>query len=202
MAIGLLISWAMVPHHRAHVRGSTKLMPPSFVTSPALPDCDSEKEFPQLIKLPHFKNSWHTQFSCDYYDRDYVAWAMLVFYNEWFKEFGDPTLKVYAALQKTHIDWGEKRKVRTNVYDIEGTLINSAEVWGLYLREGRMWVYAMPGKPLSSTALVHELVHLALEASGAQPDADHEGDEIDGWTRGHTRLIIRVNKILGEKYGI
>ena len=202
MTICLLMSWAAVPHHGGYTKKPTKAMPPSFVTSPAIPDCSPEGAFPQYIKLPHFKDSWHTQFHCDYHDRDYVVWAMLVFYNEWFKQFGDPALKVHAALHNVHIDWGQKTRVVKNVYDINGTLIPSAEVWGLYSGDGVMWVHAAPNKPLSSSALVHELVHLALEADGPGPDADHEGQDIPGWGRKHTELIIRVNKILGEKYGI
>ena len=50
---------------------------------------------------------------------------------------------------------------------------------------------------MSESALIHELVHLAIRAQqGEHGDPDHEGPKYRGWTKAHSRMIIETRQML------
>jgi len=52
---------------------------------------------------------------------------------------------------------------------------------------------------ISSTALIHELIHVVLWQTKGDPDADHEGNLYSGWTFKHSELESLANRKLKEK---
>lgn len=56
-------------------------------------------------------------------------------------------------------------------------------------------------RKLSSTAFIHELVHVMLWRVNNEPDPDHEGDLYEGWTVEHNLFIRDVKLRLREELG-
>ena len=75
-------------------------------------------------------------------------------------------------------------------------MVHDAQVIGLALTPSVLWAHVGDTGNISDTALVHELVHLALWSSVGSPDADHEGRKHRGWARKHTEFILEVNSLL------
>ena len=59
-----------------------------------------------------------------------------------------------------------------------------------------MWIKIRNDPRICKTALIHELVHVALLASEECGGADHEGTQYRGWFRKHTDFIDNVNILL------
>ena len=175
-------------------------MPPIFVTLKDILECDPGGEFPQRTALPFFAEASQVQFSCEYYDPDHVAWVMYIFHEEWEKAFGDHDRTVRGVLNTLEIQWGNETRVEHRIYSINGTFLESAEVSGLMLSPTSAWVSIE--ESLSQTSLIHELVHIALEASCGDADADHEGNVHPCWAAEHTLFITRVNDLLSTKYSL
>jgi len=158
--------------------------------------CKEHGMVPQLVKIPVFENAWQIVESCDEYPAEGTAIAMVFFYYEWRKNFGDPGREVENALKELMVEWSTVRKT-ANAYDIGGEYIQDASVAGLAISKSVVWVKAKPGKLICNTSLVHELVHIAIwaiEKTGG--DADHLGPKYPGWTVDHSALIQKVNNQL------
>jgi hypothetical protein len=171
----------------------------TFITIPEIPACDPERG-EQLIKLPFLKNAWQLQENCELYDRDDTTWALITFYVEWKRTFGDPHHKVKKMINNIVVSWDHNTKTTGPIYTVDGKRKESSEVVGLCNSPTEIWVWVGEGK-ISHTALIHELVHSALWVTTNNPDSDHEGSVHPGWSSNHTSFIKRVNKILGLKYG-
>ncbi|HIK67024.1 MAG TPA: hypothetical protein EYF95_03510 [Flavobacteriales bacterium] len=180
--------------------GVIRAIPPTFITIEQTEDCRQEEPFPQNNPLPYYTHATQTQFSCDFYDKDYVAWTMFVFYELWEKEFGDPEKKVKNALDHLEIQWGEERREVHNVYDINGNFFESSSVSGLVEGPYIVWVWAED--KISNTSLVHELTHIALMHVCGSADPDHEGDKFACWSEEHSSFINDVNLKLSTIYGL
>lgn len=172
------------------------ILPPSYITSPQRPDCDEKGEFPQRVQLVSWENAWQIVESCNLHDRDFVTWTTITFYRVWKKKFGDPEGRVKKALNSAEIMWSSKRRVVEKAYDLDGNLLHKIVVAGLYEGNGKMWVYTSKKEinKLSETALVHELVHLALDAMYGSADPDHTGPKPPLWKSEHTKLITSINR--------
>ncbi len=178
-----------------------RAIPPTFITLDPIPDCDENRGFPQTNPLPGFRNAKHVQFSCDYYEKDHVAWVMYIFYDLWEKEFGDEDESLRAALDNLKIVWGKDAKEVSRVYDMDGNFLEKAVVAGLMESDECIWVWA-EDEDLSETSLVHELVHIALSHTCGDADADHEGLEYPCWDERHTRFIDDINQVLKSTYSL
>ncbi len=190
--------------HRAGIPDepvSIKAIPPTFITLNHIPECMPSAPFPQTNPLPYFKDAEHIQFSCSYYDKDHVAWAMYIFYELWEREFGDTSGKLAAALDNITIVWGEDVKTVQNVYDIDGNFLESATVSGLMMDDSTIWIW-VDGENMSDSSLVHELTHIALRHNCGDADADHEGIKYLCWDSRHSDFIDNVNTVLRETYGL
>jgi hypothetical protein len=173
-------------------------IPPTFITLSPVKSCNPMGSFPQRNPLPYWKYATQTQYTCDVYEKDNIAWSLLIFYELWEAEFGDIGGKVKNALQQLQITWGAESRVVINVYSIQGEFLETAEVTGLVESRHSIWVAA--AADISDTALIHELVHISLIHSCGSADADHEGDEYPCWSPYHSMFIDHVNLILSTKY--
>ena len=126
---------------------------------------------------------------------------MIVFYVHWEKTFGDRNKKVKKALNGLMIEWSNKRRlVKAQGWTTDGRKINKGYINGATLAPGYIWVRVRGDKKVSSSSLVHEMVHVSLWAVDphGRGDADHEGSMYYGWTRKHTELIKKVNNALKQ----
>ena len=89
------------------------------------------------------------------------------------------------------IEWGEKVKVSANGYSLDGKPFKNHNIIGRVMSPSMIWVFKGHTEALSETALIHELVHLAIRAQSdnGHGDPDHEGSKYSGWTIAHTRMI-------------
>jgi hypothetical protein len=180
--------------------GVIRAIPPTFITLADIKDCDPESIFPQANPLPYYTNALQTQFSCEFYEKDYVAWTMYIFYELWEKEFGDPDKKIKDAFNNLEIRWGKERREVHNVYDINGNFFETSSVSGLMESPYIVWVGIE--NDISDTSFVHELVHVALAHTCGSADPDHEGDKFACWSIRHSMFIDDLNKRLKNTYGL
>ena len=179
---------------------TVQALPPTFITLADIPECDESGTFPQKNPLPWWRYATQLQYSCAVYDKDNVAWVMLIFYEFWKDEFGDSDGNVKRALNNLQIVWGKEALEVDNIYSLNGTFIPKARVCGLVKGDYEIWVMSEPR--MSDTALVHELVHIALIHTCGSADPDHEGDGFPCWTAEHSMLIEDINSLLYEKYNL
>jgi|TARA_R110000824_G_scaffold169788_1_gene346956 hypothetical protein len=167
--------------------------------SSKIPDswrCNESATSNQLVKIPVFENAWQVVENCGEYPAEATAIAMIFFYYEWRKTFGDVTGEVESALRELMVEWSTARKT-ASAYDIGGVYIKDASVSGLAISKSVIWVKVRPGKLICNTSLVHELVHIAIwshKKTGG--DADHLGPKYTGWSVDHSMLIQKVNNQL------
>lgn len=178
-----------------------KSIPPTFITLDHIPECIESDPFPQVNPLPYFNSATQTQFSCDFYEKDHLAWVLYIFYELWEREFGDPGDYVKIVLNQISIEWGEEVMTVDRVYDINGNFLETASVTGLVVNDTSIWVW-VEGNNISDTSLVHELTHIALRHTCGDADADHEGVKYSCWYRQHSKFIDSVNTVLREIYGL
>ena len=178
-----------------------RAIPPTFITLDPIAECIPSAPFPQINPLPYFDNGQHVQFSCSVYDKDHVAWSMLIFYELWERKFGDPDGQLMNALNKVTIVWGKDVKTVNNVYDMDGNFLEKATVSGLMKNDTTIWVWA-ESENISDTSLVHELVHIELHHICGDADADHEGELFPCWKAEHSSFIDMVNEVLSYNYGL
>ena len=155
------------------------------------PRCDPSKPFPQLVTIPYFKRASQLIPRCEIYPNHKVAFALTLFYHNWIEEFGDFDLAVKEMVENVMIEWGEKVKVSVNGYHLDGKPIKNHNIIGRVMSPSMIWVFKGHKEALSETALIHELVHLAIRAQlgNGHGDPDHEGSKYSGWTIAHTRMI-------------
>ena len=163
--------------------------------------CNPDKEFPQLIIIPYFEHASQLVPNCKTYPVHKTALALFIFYHQWLEYFEDNNMAVRGMLENVMIEWDlEKRIMKENfkTYDIRG---ESGEgltcIIGLVKSKSMIWVWQGYDHRISESALIHELVHLAIRAkNGEHGDPDHEGLKYRGWTRMHTRMIIETKQMI------
>ena len=175
-------------------------LPPTFITLSEIRDCDKNAQFPQANPLPYWKNAAQIQYTCDIYEKDNVSWTMLIFYDLWKETFGDTNKSVKKALEQLQITWGKDSRVVNNVYTIDGTFHETANVTGLVEDDFKIWVLAEEN--ISDSSFIHELVHIALIHSCGSADPDHEGESFPCWTLHHSLFIDEINIELLDRYGL
>ena len=149
----------------------------------------------QLVKLPNHTNAWQIQETNSWPSTDNVSRALQIFYKHWKQEFGDKDDKVFLALNSIMIEWTDEKSQRALGYSVDGN-INSGTFRGVAISPSYIRIWKNRYNRIASTALIHELVHIALWNTGSsQGDPDHEGNLYEGWTFKHTEFINNLNKI-------
>ena len=158
--------------------------------------CDPEKPFPQMVLIPFFKEASQIVPNCQTYPKHQTALAFFVFYHKWAEYFGDGDYAVRGMLEKVMVQWDTKKKVSKRGFNLEGEPFENRTIIGRVESSTMTWVWQGNNHKISESALIHELVHLALKAKNGNADADHEGSKYRGWTYAHSLMIIEAKQML------
>jgi len=158
--------------------------------------CNPKKEFPQLIAIPYFEEASQLVPNCQTYPVHKTAFAMFIFYHQWLEYFYDHDSAVKDMLQRVMIQWSTKKRIGKRGFNINGEPFRNHKILGVVISENIIWVWQGYHHRISESALIHELVHLALRAKNGHADADHEGSKYAGWTPLHTNMISETKQML------
>tara|TARA_R100000152_G_C6754667_1_gene178378 strand:- start:141 stop:746 length:606 start_codon:yes stop_codon:yes gene_type:complete len=158
--------------------------------------CNPDRPFPQMILIPYFNQATQIVPNCNTYPVHKTALALLVFYHHWLENFGDRDMVVRGMLEKVMIKWGTEKRVSSRGYDLKGKRFKDRNIIGLVEANNIIWVWQGYHHKISESALIHELVHLALRAKNGTADPDHEGFKYRGWTSRHSRMIVQSKRML------
>ena len=158
--------------------------------------CDPNGEFPQMVILPFFENASQIMPNCDTYPKHKTALAFFVFYHKWVEHFGDSDYAVKGVLQRVMVQWDPIKKISKRGYSLDGKPFINRTIVGRVESENIIWVWQGYEHKISRSALIHELVHLALRAKNGTADPDHEGGKYKGWTFSHTLMIQECKQML------
>jgi len=153
-------------------------------------------ETKHIIKLPTLSGAYQIQEDDSFPKPEDVSKVINIFYKHWSIEFGDKNYKVYKTLNTIMIEWREKSK-NGEGFSLTGRSLDGI-IEGVVIAPGYIWVWKGEKNKISSTALIHELIHCAIWSNGTHPDPDHEGNEYKGWTRAHTELLYKINYLLED----
>ena len=159
--------------------------------------CDPTKEFPQLVTIPYFEYASQIVPNCQTYPVHQTAFALFIFYHQWLEHFEDHDMAVRAMLEKVMIQWDTKKRISKKGYDLKGEPYENHKILGVVESSSIIWVWEGYHHRMSESALIHELVHLAIRAKqGEHGDPDHEGPKYRGWTKAHSRMIVETKQML------
>ena len=150
-----------------------------------------------MIIIPFFEQASQIVPSCDLYSKHKTVLALFVFYHKWVEYFGDKNFAVRGMLEKVMIKWDHEKKVSKKGYNIRGEPFTNHNIIGRVETDSMIWVWKGYNNKISESALIHELVHLAIRAKyGEHGDPDHEGSKYRGWWPRHSKMIIEANSML------
>ena len=158
--------------------------------------CDPEKSFPQMVLIPFFKRATQIVPNCQTYPKHKTALSLLIFYHIWNEYFGDRDFAVKGMLEQVMIQWGTNKKTSKSGYSLNGTPFKNRKIIGRVESDNMIWVWQGYRHEIAQSALIHELVHLAMLAKYGHPDVDHEGPKYRGWTPAHSAMIIECKEML------
>lgn len=158
--------------------------------------CDPDRPFPQMVVIPHFVNATQVVPNCRVYPKHKTAFAMMIFYHHWVRNFGDHDLRIKRALEKVMITWGLEKKIAKSSYNRHGKRSQGKVITGMTKSDSVIWVWRGHDFKISESSLIHELVHVSLRAINGHGDADHEGPKYNGWTEHHTYMINEAKRTL------
>ena len=158
--------------------------------------CVPDNPMPQMILIPFFDKASQVVPNCDTYPKHMTALAMMVFYHKWDEYFGDSDYAVRGMLQRVMIQWDTNKKIGKKGFSINGEAYTKRIIIGKVHTKNIIWVWQGYNHKISESALMHELVHLALYTKNGSPDADHEGSKYRGWTYAHSLMIDDAKDML------
>ena len=82
--------------------------------------CDSKREFPQMILIPYFNQATQIVPNCKTYPIHETALALFIFYHQWVEYFGDSNLAVKGMLEKVMIEWDTEKRTDIIGFDLKG----------------------------------------------------------------------------------
>tara|TARA_Y100001970_G_scaffold251455_1_gene324290 strand:- start:16664 stop:17239 length:576 start_codon:yes stop_codon:yes gene_type:complete len=126
-----------------------------------------------------------------------IKLALDIFVQEYSSSFDITEDEAWLLLSGLHIEVSAIPRTVKAAYTVDGKLLEGdVPVSGLALNKNLIWVEIKTSQ-IWSSALVHELIHTIIWRKNiVHADPDHEGKEFSGWTKKHTELIKRINKIL------
>lgn len=146
----------------------------------------------KMVKIPRYENMWQIQ-TGDFPKPEDVSEVMTIFYRYWYLYFGTIPL----CMDSVMIEWRDNTREGRG-YSITGNKV-AGRIKGVALSPGYIWVWKGTENKISSTALVHELIHCALWCSTSHGDPDHEGGKYEGWTPRHSEFLHKINYLLQSK---
>jgi len=158
--------------------------------------CKPADNFPQMIIIPYFSEATQIVPNCKTYPVHKTTFALFVFYHQWLEYFEDKNMAVRGMLEKVMIQWDTEKRTSGKGYDIHGDRYEDRNIIGLVETNNIIWVWQGYNHRISESALIHELVHLALRAKNGTADPDHEGPKYRGWTKIHTHMIVETKQML------
>ena len=158
--------------------------------------CSPGKAMPQMVLIPFFERASQIMPNCQTHPKHKTALAMLVFYHKWSEYFGDHNFAVRGMLQKVMIQWDLDKRTSPSGFNLDGARFQNRIIVGRVESKELIWVWAGYDHKISESALIHELVHLALMATNGSYDADHEGSKYNGWTLAHSLMIDDAEDML------
>lgn len=193
LALVVVFSSLTCSHHQS----STTFLNNKFILASARTQCNPEGDFPQMVLIPYFVNASQIMPNCDIYPVHKTALVLFIFYHQWLEYFEDDDLAVKDMLEEVMIRWGYEKRTIGSGYDLKGEPFTNHKIIGLVEGDTIIWVWRGSGNRMSESALIHELVHLAIRAQqGEHGDPDHEGDKYPGWTKAHSELIYKTKQML------
>lgn len=130
-----------------------------------------------------------------------TAQALRIFIECWFDMIDKKNTR--KAINKLNIYWKKDPIDLGQEYTVNGKTFSKASGLTRTKKDIDVWVFDKNKSPeeikISGTALIHELIHVALWELEGDPDADHEGNLYKGWTEKHSQLEREANKRLKEK---
>ena len=131
------------------------------------------------------------------FNSESLKMALDVFVQEYADSFGIAEPLVWESLRNLRIEVSAIPRGVRAAYDVNGKYLEgNIPVSGLALSDKHIWV-EIKTTQIWSSSLVHELVHIIIWRNNrVHGDPDHEGKEFSGWTKKHTELIKKINKIL------
>jgi len=159
--------------------------------------CDPKKPFPQMILIPFFESASQIIPNCQTYPKQETALAFFIFYHQWLEYFEDRDMAVRDMLENVMVEWDTKMREVQGGYDIKGEPYEDRKIIGLVKSNSIIWVWEGYNHRMAESALIHELVHLAIRAKyGTHGDPDHEGPKYRGWTPAHSAMIVETKQML------
>ena len=146
----------------------------------------------KMVKIPNYDNVWQIH-TGEFPDPKDVSFALTVFYRYWYYYFDEVPL----CLDSVMIEWRDNPRYGKG-FSITGNKTRGL-LKGVALSKGYVWVWKGDEGRISSTALIHELIHCAIWCRMGHGDPDHEGIKYRGWTFKHTEFLYRVNYLLENK---
>ena len=149
-----------------------------------------------MVVLPFFENATQIMPNCNTYPKHQTVLAFFVFYHKWVEYFDDSDYAVRGMLQKVMVRWGTDKRISARGYSLDGKLFKNRSIIGRVESDNIIWVWQGYDHKISQSALIHELVHLALKAKNGTADPDHEGGKYRGWTYAHSVMIDEAKQML------
>jgi len=149
-----------------------------------------------MILIPFFEKASQIVPNCQTYPKHKTALALFIFYHKWTEYFGDRDFAVRGMLEQVMIQWDTNKKVSKRGYKLNGEPFKNLNILGRVESDNMTWVWQGYHHKISQSALIHELVHLALRAKNGTADPDHEGLKYRGWTSAHSVMIIESKQML------
>ena len=152
-----------------------------------------------MINLPFSPNSWQIVELNEAPNSERVSQAITIFYQQWYKTFGDKEDRIKKNLDQLMIEWSSEEKTHESVRKNKKgqTVITIKVIRGMTICPTYVWLKTNQYKRVFASSLVHELVHVALWTQTCRGgDPDHEKGYPPCWTKQHNKFIRHVNGIL------
>jgi len=155
-----------------------------------------ELEIVKELEVEDLDMGFSVQVGTPKFSAEIVKRSIMIAYVIWAETFGDKDEELKAALHYLVVIWKPAAwEIDSTIFSVDGKKAKHSSVVGLTDSPFVIEVSAAKGR-VCETSLVHELVHVFLWHTTSSPDADHEGDKYEGWTKNHTMFIEHTNELL------
>jgi len=182
------------------------LLTAAMMPERVVPEGDCKWGVNAFTDIPGYANAAQSNSTCDHFDPNETSLAMFLFYVHYKEDFGDEYQLVAKWMHNLTVVWTDQKiEMSGTGYRVDGTRGTARTAYGLTTSQGRLIkvftrrrTSLTDKKKIWKTSLVHELLHVAINAenNGRHGDPDHEGSKWSGWTKRHTDFIHKMNMVL------